>query len=55
MMDNEALNTARVLVVDDEPQMRSIVTFAMETKGFHTATASSAPQPGQWCVKRNSR
>ncbi|MBB5846572.1 two-component system phosphate regulon response regulator PhoB [Mobiluncus mulieris] len=42
MMDNEALNTSRVLVVDDEPQMRSIVTFAMETKGFHTATASSA-------------
>lgn len=33
---------ARVLVVDDESQMVSIVSFALETQGFETVTARSA-------------
>lgn len=32
----------RVLVVDDEPQMLSIVSFALETQGFECVTAPSA-------------
>lgn len=32
----------RVLVVDDEAQMVSIVAFALETQGFETVTARSA-------------
>lgn len=35
-------NRERVLVIDDEAQMRSIVTFALETQGFTTASASNA-------------
>lgn len=42
MTTSHTPNTARILVVDDEPQMRSIVTFALETQGFQTACASSA-------------
>lgn len=34
----------RALVVDDEPQMRAIVTFALETKGFTCVTAASAAE-----------
>ncbi len=36
--------SARVLVVDDEPQMRLIVTFALETQGFTCVTAGTAKQ-----------
>ena len=36
--------SARVLVVDDEPQMRLIVTFALETQGFTCVTADTARQ-----------
>lgn len=32
----------QALVVDDEPQMLDIVTFALETQGFETATAGTA-------------
>lgn len=41
-MDGTVDGMRRILVVDDEPQMRSIVTFALETQGFQTATAGSA-------------
>ncbi|AYF98410.1 response regulator transcription factor [Protaetiibacter intestinalis] len=34
----------RALVVDDERQMRDIVTFALETQGFTTVEASDAEQ-----------
>lgn len=34
----------RALVVDDESQMVSIVTFALETQGFETVAARSAEQ-----------
>lgn len=34
--------TPQALVVDDEPQMLDIVTFALETQGFATATAGTA-------------
>lgn len=34
----------RALVVDDERQMRDIVTFALETQGFTTTEASDAEQ-----------
>lgn len=35
-------NRPLALVVDDEPSMRDIVTFALETQDFETCTASSA-------------
>lgn len=41
MMADKVTETPRILVVDDEPQMRSIVTFALETQGFQTSTANS--------------
>ncbi|WP_311590725.1 response regulator transcription factor [Trueperella bernardiae] len=37
----------RVLVVDDEPQMLAIVTFALESKGFTCLTAASAAEAWQ--------
>lgn len=30
------------LVVDDEPQMRYVITFALETQGFRCVSAASA-------------
>lgn len=38
------MSTPRALVVDDEPQMLSIVTFALETQGFTCVTAPDAEQ-----------
>lgn len=42
----------RVLVVDDEPQMVSIVGFALETEGFETVGARSAE--AAWRELQNS-
>lgn len=39
-----AEDSARALVVDDERQMASIVSFALETRGFQCLTAASAEQ-----------
>ncbi|MEW6902703.1 response regulator transcription factor [Trueperella pyogenes] len=36
--------TPRALVVDDEPQMLAIVTFALESKGFTCVTAATAAE-----------
>lgn len=36
--------TPTALVVDDEPQMRAIVTFALETQGFRCHEAGSAEE-----------
>ena len=30
------------LVVDDEPQMRYVITFALETQGFRCVSAADA-------------
>lgn len=42
-----APSVPRVLIVDDETQMLSIVAFALETQGFSPATARSAEQAWQ--------
>ena len=34
----------RALVVEDEPAMRDIITFALETQDFSTITAGSAEE-----------
>ena len=34
----------RALVVEDEPAMRDIITFALETQDFSTVTAGSAEE-----------
>ncbi len=43
----------KALVVDDEPQMISIVSFALQTKGFECLTASTAAQA--WSLLENHR
>ena len=45
--------TPRVLVVDDERQMLSIVAFALETQGFEAVTAHSAEEA--WTNLRQGR
>ena len=42
MADKIAARGHRVLVVDDEPQMLTIVSFALQTHGFDTVTAPDA-------------
>ncbi|MDF2708242.1 MAG: hypothetical protein K0R62_3894 [Nonomuraea muscovyensis] len=41
------------LVVDDEPSMRDIITFALETQDFATCTAGSAE--AAWAILRERR
>jgi two-component system phosphate regulon response regulator PhoB len=43
----------RVLVVEDEPAMRDIITFALETQGFTTVSAGSAEQA--WPLVRDQQ
>lgn len=47
------MTTPVALVVDDEPSMRDIVTFALETQGFRTLTAASAEEAAE-CLEHES-
>jgi len=38
------MDKARILVVDDEPQMAGIIAFALETEGFEVVTAHDGQQ-----------
>ncbi|RQP10746.1 MAG: DNA-binding response regulator [Microbacteriaceae bacterium] len=44
--------TPRALVVDDERQMRDIVSFALETQGFTTVEASDAEKAWAACERQ---
>ena len=50
----------RILVIDDEEAVRSIVAALLERSGFHAITASGAEEAlellqKQWCLGRLGR